>query len=57
MLSVLPWSGWRGCWVHFHVKPLDLIVILLALRNIYDLMWMLSDLPRFGMLSDLPVGC
>ena len=23
MLCVLPWSGWRGCYVILHVKPLD----------------------------------
>jgi hypothetical protein len=24
MLCDLPWSGWRGCYVIFHIKPLDL---------------------------------
>ena len=23
MLCDLPWSGWRGCYVILHVKPLD----------------------------------
>ena len=23
MLCVLPWSGWHGCYVILHVKPLD----------------------------------
>jgi hypothetical protein len=22
-LGDLPWPGWRGCYVIFHVKPLD----------------------------------
>jgi hypothetical protein len=24
MLCDLPWSGWRGCYVILHIKPLDL---------------------------------
>ena len=25
MLCDLPWSGWRGCYVIFHVKPLEFL--------------------------------
>jgi hypothetical protein len=25
MLCDLPWSGWHGCYVILHVKPLDLV--------------------------------
>ena len=26
-IGVLLWSGWRGCYVILHVKPLDLAMV------------------------------
>ena len=41
MGKVAPWSGWRGCWVHFHVKPLSWIVIFASPSATRFMIWIM----------------
>ena len=36
MLCDLPWSGWRCCYVIFHVKPLKLLAVFEPMIIVFD---------------------